>query len=202
MATTSTTKAAFVKAVMPEMGNVRRLNKMSGNTRLEYVLNRIQRVREYDVVTHHQAMVAYAVVWSVQSLRLNHEPEQALRAMNTRQLVGLVYDLSKSCDTQIEVTYRLNEMYRPAPVVAQDEQEQSERLTPAQERVMEQMSAGSTLNVVEQAGKVVEAHLWNEQTGHSSVSMIVAKALVAKKRVCRYCWYESSDGLHVEYVAA
>jgi len=112
MATTSpaTTKAAFVSQVMREL-NARRLNKMSGSERLAYVLARIQVVREYDVVSHHQAMIAYAVVWSVQSSRLNHGPEQSMRAMDTRSLVGLVYDLSKICSTMIDVTYRLNAMY-------------------------------------------------------------------------------------------
>lgn len=64
MATTSTTKAAFVSQVMREM-NTRRFNKMSGSARLSEVMRRIQIVREYGVTTHHQAMVAYAVVWSV-----------------------------------------------------------------------------------------------------------------------------------------
>lgn len=110
---TATTKAAFVSQVMREL-NARRLNKMSGSVRLASVLARIQRVREYDVVTAHQAMIAYAIEWSVNSLRLNMEPEQALLSMDTRQLVGLVYDLSKACKTQIDVTYRLNAMYTQA----------------------------------------------------------------------------------------
>jgi len=116
MATTSTatTKATFVKTVLVEMGSVRRLNKMSEKERLAYVLSRIQRVVEYEVVTRHQATVAYAVEWSLQSLRLNQEPEQALLKMDTRKLVGLIYDLSKACDTQISVTYRLNAMFKAA----------------------------------------------------------------------------------------
>lgn len=204
MATTSpaTTKAAFISQVMREL-NARRLNKMSGSARLSEVLRRIQIVREYDVVSHHQAMVAYAVEWSVQSLRLNQEPEQALRAMDTRQIVSLIYDLSKACSTQIEVTYRLNDMYKPAPVVAQEvEQEQSESLTLAQERVMASLRKGDSLYIVEKGGVIVQSRLFNEQTGESDVSKIVAKALLAKHQVCCSCWYESNDGLHVEYVAA
>lgn len=205
--TLSTTKAAFIKSVLAEM-NARRLNKMSGYDRLAHVLVRIQRVVEYEVVTRHQAMVAYAVEWSVSSLRLNQAPEQALLAMDTRQLISLVYDLAKTCPTQISVTYRLNEMYKPAPVDTQEAaQEQPEttgtkNLTPAQTRVMDRLNAGDTLCTVEKAGKVVEARLYNEQTGESSVSKVVASALLAKKQVKRYCWYTCADGEHIEYVAA
>lgn len=114
MAATSpaTTKAAFVKSVLVEMGSVRRLNKMSGSARIDYVLARIQRVVEYEVVSHHQSMIAYAIAWSIQSSRLNHEPEQAMRAMDTRALVGLVYDLSKTCPTIGDVPHCLNDMYK------------------------------------------------------------------------------------------
>lgn len=198
----ATTKAAFVSQVMREL-KARRLNKMSGPDRLSAVLRRIQAVRAYEVVSHHQAMTAYAVEWSVNTSRLNLEPELAMNAMNTRQIVGLIYDLSKTCPTIGDVPYRLNAMYRPVPVVAQEvEQEQPESLTPAQERVMDRLSAGETLCTVEKAGKVVEAHLYSEATGVTRVSKIVAIALLAKKRVCRYCWYETTDGQHVEYVAA
>jgi hypothetical protein len=203
MALSSPTKAAFVKSLLIEMGSVRRLNKMSGSARLAYVLARIQRVVEYEVVTHHQAMIAYAVAWSIQSSRLNQEPEQAMRAMDTRALVGLVYDLGKSCSTMIEVTERLNTQFTPKPVVAQVvEQEQSESLTPAQERVMNSLKSGDTLCTVEQSGKVVESRLYNQQIGETPVSKQVASALLVKGLVHRSCWYESTDGQHVEYVAA
>lgn len=107
MALFSTTKAAFVRETLSYI-NVRGLNRLNGRQRLSEVLSRVQRL---EVVSAHQKMVAYAIVWSLESLRLNMEPEQALLSMNTRQLVGLVYDLSKACKTQIEVTYRLNAMY-------------------------------------------------------------------------------------------
>lgn len=206
MATTSTatTKAAFVKSLLVEMGSVRRLNKMSGSARIDYVLARIQHVVEYEVVTHHQSMVAYAIAWAIQSSRLNQEPEQAMRAMDTRALVGLVYDLSKSCSTMIEVVERLNEQFTPKPaVVAQVvEQDQGENLTPAQQRVMASLNDGYTLCTIERDGQVVESRLYCEATGESDVSKVVAKALLQKKQVRRSCWYDSSDGLHVEYVAA
>lgn len=108
MTLTSTTKAMFVKDVLSYI-NVRALNRMADAKRLTEVLSRVQRLS--DAVTPHQAMVAYAVEWSVQSLRLSQEAEQALLAMNVRQLVGLVYDLQKICTLQIEVTYKLNAMY-------------------------------------------------------------------------------------------
>lgn len=113
----ATTKAAFVSQVMREL-NTRKLNKLSGSARLSEVLRRIQVIREYGVVTPHQAMVANAVAWSVQSLRLSQEAEQALLAMDTRQIVSLVYDLSKTCSTQIDVTRCLNEVYKQQCIAA------------------------------------------------------------------------------------
>lgn len=117
MATTSPSKATFIKSVMAEM-NTRRFNKMSAASRLANVMQCIQTIVRYEVVTAHVGMIAYAVAWSVQSARLNMEPEKALMAMDTRQLVGLVYDLSKACQVQIDVTNHLNEMYAPKLVEA------------------------------------------------------------------------------------
>lgn len=92
----------------------RRYNAMSGSARLEAVMRDICRYARYnepDGIPATYNMVAYAVEWSMTTLRLNHGPEAALRAMKVRDLVGIVYDLHQACATQIEVTYALNKRF-------------------------------------------------------------------------------------------
>lgn len=114
-ATAQLSKTVFVSRMMAFLRpSTRRYNKQSGSARLSNVLADIQRYARYneeDGIAYTYGNTAYAVEWSVQSLRLNQEAEQALRAMDVRQLVNLVYDLHKACGVQIEVTYRLNEQF-------------------------------------------------------------------------------------------
>lgn len=118
-ANTDLTRAEFTRRVLAFLRPVsRRYNALEdGRKRLANVLADVQRYARYneeDGISPVFGQTAYAIEWSVQSLRLNQAPEQALRAMKVREIVALIYDLRKACPTQIEVTYRLNEQFAQA----------------------------------------------------------------------------------------
>ena len=90
---------------------VRRYNKMSGRDRLCRVLEDVQRYarwNEEDGIGSTYGLTAYAVAWSVETLRLNQEVETTLHALNVRGIVVLLATLHEKCATQIEVTHYLN----------------------------------------------------------------------------------------------
>jgi hypothetical protein len=92
----------------------RRYNKMAGRERVKSVLLDIERYARYneeDGISVMYSFTAYAVRWSLDTLRLNLEPEHALEAMNVRELVTFIHELHVNCPTQGDVTKYLNNKF-------------------------------------------------------------------------------------------
>ncbi len=92
----------------------RKYNKMAGKDRVKNVLLDIERYARYndeDGISVTYGWTAYAVRWSIDTLRLNLEPEQSLESMNVRSLVELIHELHVKCPTQIDVTHYLNNKF-------------------------------------------------------------------------------------------
>jgi hypothetical protein len=120
MATTLTTnnsltKEAFISITTNYLHHVtRRYNKMDGRERLKNVMLDVERYARYndeDGIGASYGWTAYAVRWSIDTLRLNQAPELALNAMNVRTLLTLVFELHQNCPTQIDVTRYLNSKF-------------------------------------------------------------------------------------------
>jgi hypothetical protein len=93
---------------------ITRYNALPGRDRLKNVLLDIERYGKYneeDGISISYNWTAYAIRWSNDTLRLNLAPEKALEAMKVKELLHLVYDLHRTCPTQIDVTHALNAQF-------------------------------------------------------------------------------------------